>query len=122
MMNKEKSKFAESGRLLEESRRYLAGGVSSHVRLSSKPVPLFFKSANGSHLTDVDGSSFIDYSLGWGPLILGHSHPALLDAVRSQLEKFQLIGAQHELEIGVAEKICRMVSCADLVAFSNTGT
>jgi glutamate-1-semialdehyde 2,1-aminomutase len=122
MMNKGNSKFAESSRLLEESRRYLAGGVSSHVRLSSKPVPLFFNSAKGSHLTDVDGNSFIDYSLAWGPLILGHSHPGLLDAVRSQLEKFQLVGAQHELEIAVSERICQMVPCADLVAFSNTGT
>jgi glutamate-1-semialdehyde 2,1-aminomutase len=76
----------------------------------------------GSHVTDADGNSFIDYTLAWGPLILGHSHPEIVAAVRSQLEKFQLLGAQHELEISVAEKICQMVPCADLVAFSNTGT
>lgn len=122
MTNQGNSKFAESRRLFEKSRLYLAGGVSSHVRLSSKPFPLFFRSAAGSHLIDVDGNSFIDYSLAWGPLILGQTHPAIVTAVSKQLQKFSQVGAQHELEIWVAEKICQMVPCADLVAFSNTGT
>ncbi len=122
MTNQANSKFAESRRLFEKSCRYLAGGASSHVRLSSKPFPLFFRSAAGSQLIDADGNALIDYTLAWGPLILGHSHPAIVAGVRSQLEKFYLLGAQHELEISVAEKICQMVPCADLVAFSNTGS
>jgi glutamate-1-semialdehyde 2,1-aminomutase len=122
MTNQGNSQFAESRRLFEKSCRHLAGGTSSHVRLSCKPIPLFFRSAAGSHLIDADGNSFIDYTLAWGPLILGHSHPGILAAVRSQLEKFQLVGAQHEMEISVAEKICQMVPCADLVACSNTGS
>ena len=122
MTNHRNLKFAESRRLMESSRRYLAGGASSHVRLSCKPLPLFFRSAAGSKLIDADGNEFIDFTLAWGPLILGHCHPAIVNAVRNQLEKFYLVGAQHELEISVAEKICQMVPCADLVAFSNSGT
>jgi glutamate-1-semialdehyde 2,1-aminomutase len=70
----------------------------------------------------MDGNEYIDYTLAWGPLILGHSHPAIIDAVQNQLKKCQLLGAQHELEISVAERICQMVPCAELVAFSNTGS
>lgn len=92
------------------------------MRAAAKPVPLFFQSASGVVLIDLDGHRYIDYTLGWGPLILGHSHPAVLRAVRSQLRKFQHLGAQHELEGQVAQIICHMVPSAELVAFSNTGT
>lgn len=85
-------------------------------------MPLFFSSASGSHLTDVDGNEYIDYALAWGPLILGHSHPAILSRVLAQLNKYQLLGAQHELEILVAKQICEMVPCADCVVFNNTGS
>lgn len=107
---------------MEKSRRYLAGGVSSGMRASAKPVPLFFSGATGSHLTDVDGNNFIDYTLAWGPLILGHAHPMITGAVKRQLDSLQLVGAQHELEISVSEKICRMVPCAELVTYNNSGS
>lgn len=92
------------------------------MRASAKPAPLFFRSAAGATLTDFDGRRYLDYAMGWGPLILGHSHPAVTRAVEQQLKKFQLLGAQHELEIEVARKICRLVPSAQLVAYSNTGT
>lgn len=92
------------------------------MRASAKPVPLFFQAADGVTLTDYDNHQYIDYALGWGPLILGHSHPAVTKAVRSQLERFQLLGAQHKLESQVARKICEMIPSAELVVFSNTGT
>jgi glutamate-1-semialdehyde 2,1-aminomutase len=92
------------------------------LRASSRPLPLFFRSARGSCVTDVDGSRYLDYSLAWGPLILGHRHPAVIRAVREQLGTFDLLGAQHELEIELAQRICRMVPCAELVALSNTGS
>ncbi len=114
--------FLRSAKLLQESRRYLAGGVSSGMRAACKPLPLFFRSGSGSRVTDADGARYIDYSLAWGPLILGHSHPAIVAAVRNQLRKSQLYGAQSELEISVAEKICKRVPCAELVAFSSTGS
>src|SRR5579859_5777106 len=73
-------------------------------------------------MTDVDGNQYIDYTLAWGPLILGHSHPAIVDAVTAQLKLSQLLGAQHELEIQVAKKICDLVPSAERVIFSNSGT
>ena len=92
------------------------------MRAAAKPFPLFFSSASGSRITDVDDNQYIDYSLAWGPLILGHSHAAIVEAVSAQLKRCQLLGAQHELEILVAKKICQMVPCAELVAFNSTGT
>lgn len=92
------------------------------MRASAKPVPLFFRSAVGAILTDFDGQRYLDYALGWGPLLLGHSHPDVIKAVQCQLQKFQLLGAQHELEIEVARKIGSLVPSAELAAFSNTGT
>src|SRR5260370_2795651 len=121
MPKNRKVRFARSARLLKTAQRYLAGGVSSLVRAQSRP-PLYFQSAAGSRIKDIDGNSYVDYSLAWGPLILGHSHPAVVRAVLDQLKQFQVVGAQHELEIAVARTICQMVPCADLVAFSNTGS
>jgi glutamate-1-semialdehyde 2,1-aminomutase len=115
-------KFTGSSQMLRQARSYLAGGVSSMMRAASKPQPLYFKSAAGTKVVDVDGNRYIDYTLAWGPLILGHSHPTILKAVRDQLRKFQLLGAQHSLEGAVARKICRLIPCAELVAFSNTGS
>ena len=116
------NRFRRSIRAFQKAQAHLAGGVSSMMRAAAKPVPLFFRSASGAVLIDVDGHRYIDYSLGWGPLILGHSHRAVLRAVRFQLDKFQHLGAQHELEAQVAQKIRQMVPSAELVAFSNTGT
>ncbi len=115
-------KFRRSEQLFKKSQRYLAGGVSSMLRASSRPLPLFFKGAFGSKLVDADGNRYVDYALAWGPLILGSSHPAVVSAVQHQLRQFQALGAQHQLEIRVAEKICKMVPCSELVAFSNTGS
>jgi len=115
-------RYARSARAFRQAKTYLAGGVSSMMRASAKPLPLFFQAADGVMLTDYDDHLYIDYALGWGPLILGHSHPAIVEAVQHQLEKFQLLGAQHELEVQVARKICEMLPCAELVAFSNTGS
>src|SRR6266516_1801401 len=92
-------RYSGSARLFADSRRYLAGGVSSAMRASAKPLPLFFSSGSGSRLTDVDGNQYIDYTLAWGPLILGHSHPAIVAAVSAQLKVTELYGAQHELEL-----------------------
>jgi glutamate-1-semialdehyde 2,1-aminomutase len=114
--------FTCSNHMLATARKHLAGGVSSGMRAASKPIPLYFTSGVGSRLTDVDGNEYIDYTLAWGPLILGHSHPAVISAVENQLKKCQLLGAQNELETLVAEKLCRMIPCADLVVFNNTGS
>lgn len=116
------NRYSRSKRMYKNSMRYLAGGVSSMLRASCKPTPLFFQNARGAWVTDVDGNRYVDYALAWGPLILGNSHPEVVKAIEKQLKKFYLIGAQHDLEAVVAKRICRMVPSAQLVAFSNTGS
>ncbi|MCI0621659.1 MAG: aspartate aminotransferase family protein [Acidobacteria bacterium] len=110
-----------SREMLERSRRSLAGGVSSPFRAKA-PVPLFFENGHGVRLCDVDGNEYIDYQLAWGPMILGYSHPAMVERLRIQAEKPLSYGAQHELEIVVAEKIQSMVPCAERVAFTSSGS
>ncbi|HSE96594.1 MAG TPA: aspartate aminotransferase family protein [Methylomirabilota bacterium] len=107
--------------LLERARRSLAGGVSSPVRARA-PVPLYFQQGRGARLQDVDGNWYIDYALAWGPIMLGYDHPALIEAARRAAERPFTYGAQHELEIEVAEKIQRVVSCAERVTFSSSGS
>jgi glutamate-1-semialdehyde 2,1-aminomutase len=111
-----------SRQLLRKAQEYIPGGLSSSVRSMAPPSPLFFRSGSGVNITDADGNTYIDYALGWGPLILGHSHPRVLQSVVEQLERIQLPGGQHEIESIVAQKICQMVPCAEQVAFNSTGS
>jgi glutamate-1-semialdehyde 2,1-aminomutase len=114
--------FEKSKELYERSCHSLAGGVGSSFRKEMKPLPLFMKSGNGSRLLDVDGNEYIDFGVHFGPLILGHSDPDVLDAARAQLEKGYYYGAQHPLEIALSELMQDIIPCADLVQFSNTGS
>ncbi len=107
--------------LFERARKSLAGGVSSPVRATS-PVPLYFSSGGGARLKDVDGNEYIDYQLGWGPNILGYCHPRMVEAMRALAERPYNYGAQHELEIAVAERIQSSVPCAERVAFTSSGS
>jgi glutamate-1-semialdehyde 2,1-aminomutase len=113
--------WQRSREMLERSRRSLAGGVSSPFRARA-PVPLFFENGQGSHLWDVDGNEYIDYQLAWGPMILGYNHPAMVESLRRQVEKPLSYGAQHELEISVAERIQSLVPCAERIAFTSSGS
>jgi len=114
--------FTNSLSLYARAQRSLAGGVSSHFRAAGKPCPIFFERASGSRLWDADGNEYIDYALGQGPMILGHSPPEVLDAVEAAMRRGQLFAGQHELEIAVAEKLQRVVPCAELVRFGNSGS
>jgi glutamate-1-semialdehyde 2,1-aminomutase len=116
-----KDRWSRSRALLERATRSLAGGVSSPFR-AQFPVPLYLSGGAGSRLTDVDGNEYIDYALSWGPSILGHAHPAIVEAVRDAATRPHTYGQQHELEIAVAEQIQRMVPCAELIAFTSTGS
>ena len=106
----------------ERSQKSLAGGVSTALRRSAKPYPMFYGSGDGAWITDVDGNRFIDYTLAWGPLILGHAPAAVNEAVAAQLLKGHTFGAQHALEYEAAELLCKAIPCADKVAFANSGT
>jgi glutamate-1-semialdehyde 2,1-aminomutase len=116
-----KGKWDQSRTMLERSRKSLAGGVSSPFRAKA-PVPLFFENGKGARLWDVDGNEYIDYQLAWGPMILGYSHPAMVERLREQVAKPLSYGAQHDLEITVAEQIQAMVPCAQRVAFTSSGS
>jgi glutamate-1-semialdehyde 2,1-aminomutase len=100
----------------------LAGGVSSNVRLLGAPHPLFFERAEGAMIYDVDGNEYIDYVLAQGPMILGHSHPRVLDAVNDAMRKGQLFAGQHQLEIDLAEKMVEIVPSAELCRFGLSGS
>jgi glutamate-1-semialdehyde 2,1-aminomutase len=113
--------FRKSNEMLERSRLSLAGGVSSPFRAKA-PIPLFFEDATGSHMTDVDGNDYVDYALAWGPLILGHRHPLLVETMLRQAERPHVYGAQHALEIELAELVQAAVPCAERVAFTSSGS
>ena len=77
--------ITRSQRLWQRARKHLAAGVSSNIRLQERPAPLYFSHGKGSRLFDVDGNEYIDYVAAYGPLILGHSHPELVEAVQRQV-------------------------------------
>jgi glutamate-1-semialdehyde 2,1-aminomutase len=114
-------RYQKSRELLERSRQSLSGGVSSPFR-AMFPVPLFFEDGQGARLTDVDGNFYVDYTLAWGPNILGYRHPRMVEALTRAAAGVHTYGAQHRLEPEVAEKFCRMVPCAERVAFTSSGT
>ena len=116
---------AETGRALERWRRAsgsLAGGVSSGLRRSAFPHPLYFTHGSGAKLYDVDGNEYLDYTLGWGPNILGNAPAEVVEAVREAAQNGLTFGAQHDLEYEVAELLTRIIPCADRICFANSGT
>ena len=114
--------FNRSRELYERSKKSLAGGVSSQVRLGQRPVPLFFERGKGSRLYDVDGNEYIDYVLGQGPDIFGHVPDFLLDAVAHDMQRGQIFAGQHELEIEVSETIQKVIPCAELIRYASSGS
>lgn len=100
----------------------LAGGVSSGLRRSAHPYPIYFSHGRGARLFDVDGNCYLDYTLGWGPNLLGNAPPEVAEGVREVLDRGFTFGAQHELEYEVAEMLTRVIPCADRVCFANSGT
>ena len=115
-MNMETSK-----KLFDRARVLLPGGVSSPVR-AIKPYPFYTKFAKGSKIYDVDGNEHIDYCMAYGPLILGHAHPATKMAIVNQLDDGWLYGTPVEQEIILAKRITEYYPSIDMVRFVNTGT
>jgi glutamate-1-semialdehyde 2,1-aminomutase len=111
----------KSQELYEESKKLLVGGVNSPVR-AMKPYPFFVEKAAGCTLLDVDGNSYIDFCLGYGPLILGHANPNVIASVEKQLDHGWIYGTPTELEIKFANKVVSHVPSAEMVRFVNTGT
>jgi len=114
--------YAKSKALFERSCQVLAGGVSSEFRKFSYPHPLFYERGEGSRLWDVDGNEYLDFTLSQGPLILGHSHPQVLERVREYSLHGQLFAGQHLGELELAEKLQALIPCAELMRFSLSGS
>jgi glutamate-1-semialdehyde 2,1-aminomutase len=111
---------AGSSALFERTRRSVAGGVGSAARVA--PAALFFEHGQGPYIFDVDGNRYLDFTLGLGPLILGHCHPAVVAAVEAQLTRGAIFGGGHVMEAELGELIVSLVPCAELVRFNNSGT
>src|SRR3989304_8953730 len=111
----------KSRQLFEEAKKVLPGGVSSPVR-AIKPYPFYTKRANGSKITDINGNEYIDYVMGYGPLLLGHNHPAIKEAVIKQLSLGWLYGTPTELEVALAKEIIKIYRSIEMVRFVSTGT
>lgn len=107
--------------LYKRAKRVIPGGVNSPVR-AFKPHPFFVTHASGSRLYDVDGNAYVDYCLGYGPLILGHDPPEVISAVSEQLARGSLYGAPTELELELAELVKKLVPSVDMLRLVNTGT
>ena len=113
-----------SDQLLAEARRYIPGGVNSPVR-AFRAVgcePLFISRGEGPHLYDVDGRRYVDYVLSWGPLILGHAHPAVVNALMEAVQRGTSYGAPTELETELARLVVEAVPSIEMVRFVNSGT
>ena len=112
---------AEETELLERARRRLPGGVLGSSRYADD-VGFVVKHGKGSKIYDVSGREYIDYVMASGPMVLGHAHPAVVAAVREQLEGGTTYFMVTEPVIELAEEICRAVPCAEQVRFTSTGS
>jgi glutamate-1-semialdehyde 2,1-aminomutase len=113
-----------SRHLFARAKSLMPGGVNSPVR-AFRGVggdPIFFERGEGATLIDVDGNRYLDYVGSWGPLILGHAHPAIVSAVRSAAEKGTSFGAPHAGEVELAELICRWMPSVEKVRLVSSGT
>ncbi len=116
--------MTKSDELFDRAKRVLPGGVNSPVRAfrAVGGTPFFVASAEGARLTDVDGRTYLDYVCSWGPLILGHAHPAVLAAVRDAAEQGWTYGAPCAAEVDLAEEVQRRMPNLEVMRFVNSGT
>lgn len=110
-----------SKELFDESRKVMPGGVSSPVR-AFEPYPFFVDKGEGAYIYDVDGNSYIDHCLAYGPLILGHSQDKVVADLTAQLSKGTAYGAPTENEIKLAREVINRIPSAEMVRFTNSGT
>lgn len=116
--------MSRSHDLFTAAQRHIPGGVNSPVR-AFRGVggdPVFFESASGAYVTDADGKRYIDYVGSWGPMILGHAHPAVIDSVTERVRMGLSFGAPTELETLMADKVCELVPSMNLVRMTSSGT
>lgn len=116
--------MSRSESLFASAQKHIPGGVNSPVRAfrSVGGTPLFVKHAQGAYIIDEDDKRYVDYVGSWGPMILGHSHPQVLDAVRQQLDHGLSYGAPTAMETEMAERVCALVPSMEMVRMVSSGT
>jgi glutamate-1-semialdehyde 2,1-aminomutase len=113
-----------SSELFAQAQQVIPGGVNSPVR-AFKGVggtPVYFDHAQGAYVWDSEGKRYIDYVGSWGPMILGHAHPAVIEAVKQSAEKGLSFGAPTEIETVMAQKVCDLLPSIDMVRMVSSGT
>ena len=123
-MSQKPDQHARSRELFKQAREKIPGGVNSPARAfrAVGGEPVFIESGSGPHLHDADGHSYIDYIGSWGPLILGHGHPEVTQALHNVIETGTSFGAPTEREVEMAELICELAPSIEMVRLVNSGT
>ncbi len=118
------SLHSKSESLYAQAQQLIPGGVNSPVRAFTGVggTPLFIERADGAYLFDADGKAYIDYVGSWGPMVLGHNHPAIRDAVIEAAQRGLSFGAPTEMEVKMAELVTELVPTMDMVRMVNSGT
>lgn len=114
-------RWSDSKALWERACGSIGGGVSSSIRGGVRPHQLYFESGRGARLVDIAGDGYIDYVLGWGPLLLGHVHPAVTSAAHAQLDRGVMFGGGSETEVVAAERFLAALGWAERLLWTNTG-
>ena len=116
--------MSKSQQLYDQSKEFIPGAVNSPVRAFNGVggTPVFVKSANGAYFTDVDGKEYIDYVGSWGPMVHGHNHPTIRQAVINAASNGLSFGAPTEIELTMAKKVCEMIPSIEQVRMVSSGT
>lgn len=116
--------WSRSREAFQKAQQFIPGGVNSPARAFGAVGghPVFIASGEGCYIFDIDGNKYIDYVLSWGPMILGHRHPAVVSAVEEALRRGTSFGAPTERETRLAELVCKLVPSVEKVRFVNSGT
>ncbi|MBL6662165.1 MAG: glutamate-1-semialdehyde 2,1-aminomutase [Flavobacteriaceae bacterium] len=117
-------RYQRSSTLFKEAQQVIPGGVNSPVRAfkSVGGTPIFVEKAKGAYLYDVDGNSYLDYISSWGPMILGHAFPPVIEAVKERADRGTSFGIPTELETEIARLALQMIPNMDRIRFVNSGT
>src|SRR5512145_3326581 len=116
-----RARTRRSAQLYEEACRVIPAGLT-HDSRTTLPYPIYAARAAGPRKWDVDGNEYVDYFGGHGAMLLGHSHPAVIDAVKRQMDLGTHYGSSHELEVRWAELVCELIPSAEKVRFTASGT
>ncbi len=115
------SRTRKSKAHFEMARKLIPAGVESNVRFFP-PYPFYVQKAKGAYIYDLDGNRLIDYALGYGPMILGHNHPAVVRAAKEQIERGTMYGASTDLAVDYVKMVQRALPSIEMFRFANSGT